>query len=52
VGATTIPDYFLLVDDDSYLDMVEVVRFLEGMEKKRKGEAFGVAGCVFEREKG
>jgi hypothetical protein len=51
-GATTIPDYLLLVDDDSYLDMVEVVRILEGMEKKREGEAFGVAGCVFEREKG
>jgi hypothetical protein len=32
--------------------MVEVVRILEGMEKKREGESFCVAGCVFEREKG
>ncbi|KAL7483385.1 hypothetical protein ACHAW6_012291, partial [Cyclotella cf. meneghiniana] len=45
---TTIPDYLVLVDDDSYMDMVAVVRSLEEAEKEQKGAAFALGGCVFQ----
>lgn len=47
-GETTIPDYLALVDDDSYMDMVAVVRSLEEAEKEQKGAAFALGGCVFQ----
>ena len=47
-GETTIPDYLVLVDDDSYMDMVSVMRSLEEVEKQRKGAAFALGGCVFQ----
>lgn len=51
-GDTTIalPDYLLLVDDDTHVNMGSVMSFVEGVENEFGGsDAFGVAGCVFQR---
>ncbi|KAL3795746.1 hypothetical protein HJC23_008233 [Cyclotella cryptica] len=47
-GETSIPDYLALVDDDTYMDMVAVVRSLQHEEKEWKGAAFASGGCVFQ----
>lgn len=47
-GVTTIPDYLVIVDDDTYMDMEEVLTLLKDKENERGGGAFGMSGCVFE----
>ena len=51
-GVTTIPDYLVLVDDDTYMDMEEVLELLKGKEDELEGEAFGMSGCLFESGEG
>ncbi|KAL7485829.1 hypothetical protein ACHAW6_011422, partial [Cyclotella cf. meneghiniana] len=38
----TIPDYLVIVDDDSFMDMVAVMRSLEEAEKERKEAEFAL----------
>lgn len=50
-----VPDYLMVVDDDTYVDLVDVMSYLEKEAEKKKGEggedvdvgAFARAGCVF-----
>ena len=51
-GVTTIPDYLVLVDDDTYMDMEEVLKLLKGKEDELEGGAFGLSGCLFESGEG
>ena len=51
-GVTVIPDYLVLVDDDTYMDMEEVLKLLKGKEDEREGGAFGMSGCLFESGEG
>lgn len=44
-----IPDYLMVVDDDTFVDLVDVMKFLEEeADKNQDGGAFARAGCVFE----
>jgi hypothetical protein len=46
-GKATIPEYLIMVDDDTYVDLVDVMTYLEKEDKKTEGRAFARAGCVF-----
>lgn len=48
--AESVPDYLVLVDDDTYVGMDEMVKVLEA--NSVQGEAAAVAGCVFEAAEG
>eukprot|EP00804_Cyclotella_cryptica_P013053 CCRYP_002359-RA/>CCRYP_002359-RA protein AED:0.09 eAED:0.14 QI:151/0.85/0.75/1/0.85/0.75/8/502/1448 len=48
-GKATIPEYLILVDDDTYVDLVDVMAYLEKEDQKAEGRAFARAGCVFPR---
>ena len=43
-----IPQYLAVVDDDTYIDLVDVVSYLKKEEQKTEGRAFARAGCVFQ----
>lgn len=49
-GQVALPDYLLLVDDDTYIDLVDVMAYLERERQKLDNNttAFARAGCVFE----
>jgi len=48
-GKTDFPDYLMVVDDDTYVDLVHVSGYLEQEAKKFDDrEAFARAGCVFQ----
>lgn len=42
----------MFADDDTYIDMVEVLKFMKDTEDEREGAAFGMNGCVFESSSG
>ena len=46
-GKATMPDYLMVVDDDSYVDLLDVMSYLEQEAKKGVGP-FARAGCVFQ----
>ena len=43
-----IPQYLAVVDDDTYIDLVDVISYLKKEEQKTEGRAFARAGCVFQ----
>jgi hypothetical protein len=48
-GKADIPDYLMVVDDDTFVDLVDVMSYLEQEAKKNEDVgAFARAGCVFE----
>ena len=51
-GVTTVPDYLVIVDDDTYMDMEEVLKLFKSKEDGREGRASGMSGCLFESEEG
>ena len=49
----SLPDYLLLVDDDTYVNMGSVMSFIKDVERELgRSDVFGVAGCVFEQGEG
>lgn len=42
-----VPDYLMIVDDDTYVDLVHVVKYMEKQEQASPGRAFASSGCVF-----
>ena len=48
-GKTDVPDYLMVVDDDTYVDLVDVMSYLEQeADKTEHAAAFARAGCVFQ----
>ncbi|KAL3782062.1 hypothetical protein HJC23_006290 [Cyclotella cryptica] len=49
-GQVDVPDYLMVVDDDTYLDLVDVMAYLEREREKidNNEAAFARAGCVFQ----
>lgn len=49
---TSLPDYLFVVDDDTFVDLVDVMNYLEEEVKRSEdASAFARAGCVFEGNK-
>lgn len=49
VGSVSIPDYLMVVDDDTYVDMERVLTLLEQQQREEEEEgAVGTAGCLIE----
>lgn len=48
-GKTSIPDFVMVVDDDTYIDLVDVIGHLEEENNKLGNGAFAKAGCLFEQ---
>ena len=48
-GKTDIPDYLMVVDDDTYVDLVDVMNYLKQEDDRTENAAaFARAGCVFQ----